>query len=382
MNLSELSGQLNIKIKWQEGIVEQVDLTSSRPQKVTSLFNGKLLLDLLNLIPMLYSLCGIAQKVAALRAAESALDIKVSPEVDQGRNLLVQAETARELGLRLFTDWYPDERGVKAELMKWFAGVKDDYDWALQLNPVSSRSVNPADVADKLHAILEPVLSKKPDSGTTENAEDDIWESSVLQSLKPELESFFSRSQLVELKRGCPDLDIEDPTSQHKIAESLKSSKAYQFCAAPEINGEKFESSVYTRSLRFNKLKNKEFNGGVKALLFRLNALECMLRSMPEQIKSGSKSSLIYSDVTGMGIVQAARGVLIHHMELDGHSVSDSVITDYKIVAPTEWNFHPQGTFVKMLEGSRVSLEQLPILVESLIRLIDPCVGWQLELDT
>lgn len=382
MNLSELSGQLNIKIKWREGIIEQVDLTSSRPQKVTSLFNGKLLLDLLNLIPMLYSLCGIAQKAAALRAAESALDINVSPEVDQGRNLLVQAETARELGLRLFTDWYPDERGVKAELIKWFAGVKDEFNWALQLNPVSSRSVNPADVADKLHAILEPVLSKKPDSGTTENAEDDIWESSVLQSLKPELESFFSSSQLVELKRGCPDLDIEDPTVQHKIAESLKSSKAYQFCAAPEINGEKFESSVYTRSLRFNKLKNKEFNGGVKALLFRLNALECMLRSMPEQIKSGSKSSLIHSDVTGMGIVQAARGVLIHHMELDGHSVSDSVITDYKIVAPTEWNFHPQGTFVKMLEGSRVSLEQLPILVESLIRLIDPCVGWLLELDT
>ncbi|MGI1670333.1 MAG: nickel-dependent hydrogenase large subunit [Neptuniibacter sp.] len=382
VNLSELSGQLNIKIKWREGVVEQVDLTSSRPQRVTCLFNGKLLLDLLNLIPMLYSLCGIAQKVAALRAAESALDIKASPEVDQGRNLLVQAETARELGLRLFTDWYPDGRGVKAELMKWFAGVKDEYDWALQLNLASSRSLNPADVADKLHAILEPVLSMKPDSGTTENAEDDIWESSVLQSLKPELESFFSRSQLVELKRGCPELEIVDRTVQHKIAESLKSSKAYQFCAAPEVNGEKFESSVYTLSLRFNKLKNKEFNGGVKALLFRLNALECMLRSMPEQIKSGSGNSMIYSDVTGMGIVQAARGVLIHHMELDGHSVSDSVITDYKIVAPTEWNFHPQGTFVKMLEGSRVNLEQLPILVESLIRLIDPCVGWQLELDT
>ena len=382
MNLSELSGQLNIKIKWREGVVEQVDLTSSRPQKVTSLFNGKLLLDLLNLIPMLYSLCGIAQKIAALRAAENALDIRVSPEIDQGRNLLVQAETARELGLRLFADWYPDERGVKAELMKWFAGVKNEYDWALQLNPISSRSVNPTDVADKLHAILEPALSKKIASETEENDKGDILESSVLQSLKAELESFFSSSQLVELKRGCPDLDIEDPTVQHKISESLKSSKAYQFCAAPEINGEKFESSVYTRSLRFNKLKNKEFNGGVKALLFRLNALECMLRSMPEQIKSGSKSSLIYSDETGMGIVQAARGVLIHHMELDGHSVSDSVITDYKIVAPTEWNFHPQGTFVKMLEGSRVSLEQLPILVESLIRLIDPCVGWQLKLDT
>ncbi|MGH1460477.1 MAG: hypothetical protein ACRBB6_00410, partial [Neptuniibacter sp.] len=154
VNLSELSGQLNIKIKWREGVIEQVDLSSSRPQKVTSLFNGKLLLDLLSLIPILYSLCGIAQKVAALRAAESALDIKVSPEVDQGRNLLVQAETARELGLRLFTDWYPDERGVKAELMKWFAEVKDEYDWALQIGPVLISSANPADVADKLHAIL------------------------------------------------------------------------------------------------------------------------------------------------------------------------------------------------------------------------------------
>lgn len=382
VNLSELSGQLNIKIKWREGVIERVDLTSSRPQKVTTLFHGKLLLDLLNLIPMLYSLCGIAQKAAALRAAESALDIKVSPVVDQGRNLLVQAETARELGLRLFTDWYPDERGVKAELMKWFAEVKDEYDWALQLNPVSSRSGNSSGVADKLHAILEPALSKKTDFEITEMMEYDFWESSVLQSLKPELKSFFSSSQLVELKRACPDLDIEDSTVQYKIAESLKSSRAYQFCAAPEINGEKFESSIYTRGLRLNQLKNNGFKRGFKALFFRLYALEKMLKTMPGKIESGSESNLIHSDITGMGIVQAARGVLIHHMELDDHSVSDSVITDYKIVAPTEWNFHPQGTFVKILEGSRVNLEQLPILVESLIRLIDPCVGWQLELDT
>ena len=382
MNLSELSGQLNIKIKWREGVIEQLDLTSSRPQKVTSLFNGKLLLDLLNLIPMLYSLCGIAQKVAALRAAESALNIRVLPEVDQARNLLVQAETARELGLRLFTDWYPDERGVKAELMKWFSEAKDEYDWALQIDQAPSRTANPAEIANKLHAILEPALSKKLASETKECVEEDIWESSVLWSLKPELKSFFSSLETIELQSGCPDLDMTDFTVQHKVAESLKSNGAYQYCAAPVVNGENFESSVYTRSLFLNGLKNKDFKCGGKALLFRLNALEKTLQLMPEQIRSDSKNNLIHSDVTGMGIVQAARGVLIHHMELDGHSVSDSVVTDYKIVAPTEWNFHPQGTFVKILKGSCVSLEQLPILVESLIRLIDPCVGWQLELDT
>ena len=120
MNPSELAGKLDVQVKWQDGVIQQVNISSSRPQKVTELFCGKKLNDAIELIPMLYSLCGVSQKIAAIRAAESSLGIQVSDHVEDARGLLVFAETARELSLRLFSDWLTDDSNIKVKTIKWF----------------------------------------------------------------------------------------------------------------------------------------------------------------------------------------------------------------------------------------------------------------------
>ena len=44
--------------------------------------------------------------------------------------------------------------------------------------------------------------------------------------------------------------------------------------------------------------------------------------------------------------METARGLLMHEIALDGERIAD-----YCIVAPTEWNFHPQGPLAGWLIG-------------------------------
>ncbi len=77
----------------------------------------------------------------------------------------------------------------------------------------------------------------------------------------------------------------------------------------------------------------------------------------------------------GIGQAAAARGQLVHRVELNG-----DVIGGYQILAPTEWNFHPKGVVVQALSaltGDSASIEKQARL---LIDAIDPCVGYELNL--
>jgi len=42
---------------------------------------------------------------------------------------------------------------------------------------------------------------------------------------------------------------------------------------------------------------------------------------------------------------EMARGLLLHWVQLD----AQGRVADYRVLAPTEWNFHPQGVLAKAL---------------------------------
>ena len=80
----------------------------------------------------------------------------------------------------------------------------------------------------------------------------------------------------------------------------------------------------------------------------------------------------------GLGLAQteAARGRLIHRVQLE-----DGKISRYQILAPTEWNFHPQGLIAQSLGNLSVSDgQQLQLLAKMMINAIDPCVGYDLRI--
>ena len=77
--------------------------------------------------------------------------------------------------------------------------------------------------------------------------------------------------------------------------------------------------------------------------------------------------------------VEAARGALQHQIELS----SEEQVASYRILAPTEVNFAPDGSAaagLKVLLASTKNPEQLEQQARLWVAAIDPCVAYDLEL--
>jgi len=62
-----------------------------------------------------------------------------------------------------------------------------------------------------------------------------------------------------------------------------------------------------------------------------------------------------------------ARGLLLHWVQLDG----DGAVRDYRVLAPTEWNFHPDGALARAVAAlAPVDLDAARLLAAA----YDPCV--------
>ena len=76
-----------------------------------------------------------------------------------------------------------------------------------------------------------------------------------------------------------------------------------------------------------------------------------------------------------LGAVETARGLLLHRVRL-----VDGRVAHYQIVAPTEWNFHPDGALVRglrtMVADDDETLEQRARLA---VQALDPCVAFRIE---
>jgi hypothetical protein len=78
----------------------------------------------------------------------------------------------------------------------------------------------------------------------------------------------------------------------------------------------------------------------------------------------------------GLAAVQTARGLLLHHARL-----AQGRVHDWRIVAPTEWNFHPEGALASGLRGTEASDEaMLTARARLAVHALDPCVGFRIEI--
>ena len=89
----------------------------------------------------------------------------------------------------------------------------------------------------------------------------------------------------------------------------------------------------------------------------------------------GLEAAAAQSAGTGLAQVQAARGLLVHRLTLERGRLAD-----YRILAPTEWNFHPQG-------AAALGLANLPPADDATLRrlaglfitALDPCIAYDIS---
>jgi hypothetical protein len=76
-----------------------------------------------------------------------------------------------------------------------------------------------------------------------------------------------------------------------------------------------------------------------------------------------------------------SRGLLIHHVQLDRHHASgtgDARIAACRVIAPTDWNFHPEGAVAAALEASPAGSDRG---LSAIVAVYDPCVPYRIARD-
>lgn len=379
-----IEGRLDIGFQVEGGKVLGVDIASSRPLRLTSLFTGKSPEDILALIPTLYSICGTAQTCAAVGAFEHALGLHVSPTIRAAREMAVWAETAREHLLRLvMMIGRPSERFGVAEIMPMSHQMKTALDPVLKLGGAGYDSAIVEHI-DRLDDFLARAVFGEPlKTWHTRQSAAALAQWIALQSTDVAVLLGQIDQKGWHSIGGTVTLDGLPPLNDADLVNTMKSD---DFISFPTWQGRSYETTPLARQAQDGLIRDLRTQSGT-GLMTRLAALLVELAKIPDhmrQLIDTSKSEIIggseqaVAQGIGLAQIEAARGRLVHAVWVEKGEVSQ-----YRILAPTEWNFHPQGVAAKALKS--LSFEDgdeagLKAQADAVISAIDPCVAYEVRI--
>ncbi len=375
-------GGLTIRLRTAAGCVERVSIKSARPLHASRVFEGKHIEEALHLLPLLFSVCGVAQAFAGVQACEQALGVKPTPHLQSVRRALLRMETLREQLWRILLDW-PGILNLEPRQTAMAALLRHQQDHRHALtggqNPflpeVAIHGQQSSSVAQELSCLLgESVFGM---------AAADWLDISFPQTLAKWAErGETAAAQVVNrvTRSGWSGLGrcgvaVLPPLDSTQLREALRQKG---FVEQPMWCGQCCETTSLTRtdSPLLRLLRARYDNGLLVRVVARLTEIaQLSQRLMPEVIDDSSEYPVTARN-SGIGRVAAARGELVHCVHLQGEQIER-----YRILAPTEWNFHPQGVAAQSLatlEGDCSKMrEQAALLIDA----IDPCVGYELSIE-
>jgi uptake hydrogenase large subunit len=357
-------GALALKVTTSAGRVVDLDVRSSRLVRAASALAGRSPSDVLRLVPLLFPVCGMAQTVACARAIESAVGRAESPALGAARELLCLAEAAASHVWQLAIAW------------REAAGVASD-----------AGSVRVARLA--VGAIARGLFATDAMGSTLreEPARDELR--ARIAELVALLDALTgSDVPLVEAVRGAGRAGFGASTTRavatlDAAAVAMRLAADPAFAERPELDGEPVDPSAYARRHASPEVQRADAEHG-RGLLTRLVARTADARADARRLASCadalgrdvSASPAVAAGVAagvGVGAADTARGPLVFWVR-----ATDAKVEELRVVAPTEWTFHPAGA----LHSSLVGAEATSTLARDagwLVLALDPCVPWTIE---
>ena len=418
-----IQGELNITLSPAQGTCV---ISSTRPIQAGRLFSGKSIADTLEKIPLLFSICAKAQTISTARAIESALTTPASSTIESHREVLVTLENLREQTLRLLMDWpsYINEDADRAALSHIAQGISHlmlalepqyllSYLPSLFPSPLAS-SLAPSDTGKHINSRSQKDSHQALWQGFSQKLEQILFASTTdrwLDNIHHSVDDWAAQQQTQTarfihwLKQkdwkdfGAANLTAPSHIDDHElVARLVKEQEAFTY--QPDWQGNCHEVSWFSRqkhhaviatlsSSRDSDNGNSEDNNGENnngiyvRMLARLIEVADLMQKLERFFVQGALLQPILSNEKGLSHTEAARGRLTHYVELE-----NKTIKRLTILAPTEWNFHPQGVAQQSLQNllvnnaTAVDATILRRQADMVIHAIDPCVGYQLHIET
>lgn len=322
------AGKLTIKLGWDGARCATVALASTRTQAARALA-GRAADEAVALVPRLFSLCGRAQGLAA-RLALAAARGEAAGVAPLPREVLLEA--VGEHLWRLCLDW-PQQLGARP-LLAEFRG------WRQRL--AAAVPADDAALAADLQAFV-PAL--------TPAAWPDDTAAVPLRLLPPLAAADWAR------------VDIDDAFA----AQPLRQGAPAETGALVRQAGEATVAALLAQE--------RHLAARLAARLADLRGLAAALVE-PERLAGWCGAATVAAGC-GLARVETARGLLLHLMQ-----VKDGRVGRHVIVAPTEWNFHPQGAFVDGIVGRPAATrDAAETLARRLVLALDPCVSYEVVVE-
>ena len=386
--MTDLAGQLDIRLQ-RSGDGLRVAIGSTRPVTAARIFAGRPVVDVARLLPGLFSICATAQASACAAACERSLGVAPSAGARARRALLLRAETVKEHLWRLLLDWpkaldLAPGTTAMAEVMRAQLALRAALGAAgdpfLPGAALPAPSATETGEAAALHAAArQRVFAMAPadwlaETGTPAGLA--AWAetagtqaAALVRTLLDEDIAALGRNAV----RPLPDAALPE------LAAALAGPDADAFVAEPAWKRLPRETTPFARKREaplIAALAAEHGNGLLPRLTALLVELAEQLVALASTATAGPEpAAVVEPDAppgTGTGSAPAARGLLVHRVVLDGERVAS-----YRILAPTEWNFHPAGVVAAGLAGlGSAATERAARLY---ITAVDPCVGYRLS---
>ena len=367
-------GRIDVTLELEAGRCARVVVASTRPLHVWKALEGRSVDEALKLLPLMSSICSSAQAVAGLRACEAALGVQVDPREEAAREAVVAAEV------------------LQNHLWFWFVTGQDLI--GAVPNLIALRRVRTS-LAQAAVAVMGKGswlrlggMERTPDVGALGRA---------LDAVDAELRAagvVFGAQSLEQLSAGTGS-----------VAEILRSGFAVPLGAVGQTSAptESFDAAFVADAvwnvpgferaptgrrgpLELGPLVSNadhplvreavaSMGHGVGARLVARSVETCAefeaLRKIAQNLQHPSPPAGPARDSgRGFGVARTSRGPVLHAVDIEQRQV-----VGWRVVAPTEWTFHPEGPVREALVGlAAPDVQEATRWARWAVATLDPCV--------
>jgi uptake hydrogenase large subunit len=353
-------GELIVRLGLKENRVHSVSIASSRPSLPERMTRGRSADEVARTLPLLFSICGKAQAAAAAGALDAARGHTPDVATLRLRTSEVRREAIVELLSRLLIDW-PRVMGVAPDVSSVARARQALPAHALATwREIAHECIYGVDPADWIDDASLAAL--------------DRW-TAAANTVPSQL---FGRLQRESPNLGRSDICTMPAATLEAILPLLpRLTDDPAFCQSPDWFGRPVETGSLARHTQHPQVAayvERHGNTVAARTLARLVELAALLSVEDDPVMPAVRQHAV-TPGTGIGLAETARGLLLHHAE-----VSEGRVERYRIVAPTEWNFHPDGALARGLrerhvDGPETAHREAHLLVQAL----DPCVACRVE---
>jgi hypothetical protein len=359
-----LEGALQVRLHLEARHIRQAEIVSTRPDVAQRLLQGRRRADVQAAVPLLFSICGRSQATCAALACAAAAGEPGSTLAMAHARRSVAAEMLREVAWLSLLQW-PQRLG-ETPSAEAVAAARLSLTMPLSA-PDASRAI--AMAAFGMPADEWLVMEEVADLQAWAKAGRTATARFIAQALQAAADTKTTLARHALLPAQLDD------RAAASLARALDEDP--EFARQPHWQGAAAETGALARHQHqplLRALMAHDTTRTTARLVARLREMALLLLDK----HTVSLGALPRPAGSAVAWVENARGLLLHQVQLDDRGQQ---VLSYRIVAPTEWNFRPDGPLALALRDAPVAdPSAAQALATRLVHSLDPCVACHVEI--